>query len=115
MEQALQSGAADLIGLGRPMCVDPDAPLRLLRGEEELNRYEQDLSLLPGWASCLNRLQLVRAISGFSTMYWFYAQLYALAETGKPKSDLSVFEASLEVLRRERALLRRMSRRPGPE
>jgi hypothetical protein len=115
MEQAIETGGAELVGIGRPMCVDADAPRQLLQGEEELNRYEQDLSLLPGFASCLNRLQLVRTISGFSKMYWFYAQLYALAETGKPKPGLSVFEASLQVMQRERVLLRRMSRRPGQE
>jgi len=32
MEQALRSGAADVIGLGRPMCVMPEAPKRLLGG-----------------------------------------------------------------------------------
>ena len=30
MEAALTSGAVDLVGLARPMCVVPDAPLRLL-------------------------------------------------------------------------------------
>ncbi len=30
MEQALRSGAADVVGLGRPMCILPDAPKRLL-------------------------------------------------------------------------------------
>lgn len=30
MGQALRSGACDLIGLGRPACIDPDLPLRIL-------------------------------------------------------------------------------------
>ena len=51
MEQAVAGGGADLIGLGRPMCVMTDAPARLLAGLDELPRYEQELSLFP--AGCL--------------------------------------------------------------
>ncbi|MCB1849140.1 MAG: NADH:flavin oxidoreductase/NADH oxidase family protein, partial [Halieaceae bacterium] len=35
MEQAVAGGGADLVGLGRPMCVMTDAPARLLAGLEE--------------------------------------------------------------------------------
>jgi 2,4-dienoyl-CoA reductase-like NADH-dependent reductase (Old Yellow Enzyme family) len=114
MEQVIGSGSADLIGIARPMCVDTDAPAGLLTGVDELNRYERELSLLPGWASILKRVPLVRAISGFSSMYWFYAQLYALSETGLPRPDLSVFDAALQVLARERSLLRAMRPRGRP-
>ena len=40
MEQAIEAGGADLIGLGRPLCVLTDGPARLLAGLEELPRYE---------------------------------------------------------------------------
>lgn len=33
MAQALQSGATDLVGIARPLAVEPDLPNRLLRGE----------------------------------------------------------------------------------
>ncbi|MGB2314464.1 MAG: NADH:flavin oxidoreductase/NADH oxidase family protein, partial [Porticoccaceae bacterium] len=39
MEQALQTGSADIIGLGRPLCVMTDAPKQLLEGLAELPRY----------------------------------------------------------------------------
>ncbi len=54
MEQALETGSADLIGLGRPMCVMADAPNQLLAGLDELPRYEDNLSLFPSWLSFLN-------------------------------------------------------------
>ena len=47
MEQAFERGAADLIGIGRPLCVDTDAPARLLAGAQQLERYEDRLALLP--------------------------------------------------------------------
>jgi 2,4-dienoyl-CoA reductase-like NADH-dependent reductase (Old Yellow Enzyme family) len=107
MEHALETGGADLIGLGRPMCVDTDAPARLLAGEAELNRYEAQLSLLPDWLAFLAKVPLVRAMAGFSVMYWFYAQLDSLGRTGLPKPDLSVFAATIQVKRHESDLLKK--------
>ena len=43
MEAALENGA-DIIGLGRPMCVMTDAPNRLFSGLAELPRYESELT-----------------------------------------------------------------------
>jgi 2,4-dienoyl-CoA reductase-like NADH-dependent reductase (Old Yellow Enzyme family) len=106
MEQAVESGSADLIGIGRPMCVDADAPAQLLAGLEELNRYEQQISLLPGWLSFLEKFQRVRMMAGFSSMYWYYGQIYELARHGKARSDLSVLAATREVMRMERRLLK---------
>ena len=34
MEEVISSGSADVIGLGRPLCVQPDAPQQLLNGAE---------------------------------------------------------------------------------
>jgi 2,4-dienoyl-CoA reductase-like NADH-dependent reductase (Old Yellow Enzyme family) len=42
MNQALSEDALDVIGLGRPLCVDTDLPRRLLSGEAiEAPRYER--------------------------------------------------------------------------
>ena len=105
MEQAIESGAADLIGLARPMCVDTDAPARLLEGDEELRRYENELSLLPGWMTFLEKVPLIKIVAVFSTMYWFYTQFHELAENGKPKQNLSVFEATRRHMKEEKRLL----------
>ena len=34
MNHVLETGGADMIGLGRPLCVDADGPNRLLNGED---------------------------------------------------------------------------------
>jgi len=106
MEQVIESGSADLVGIGRPMCVDTHAPNKLFAGLDELNRYEANLSLLPAWLSFLSRIPLIRSISGFSTMYWFYVQLYSLAHDGVPQPDISVFEATKRVMGMEKQLLK---------
>mgnify|MGYP000042830052 FL=1 len=53
MEQTLKSGAADVIGLGRPLCVMPDGPKRLLGGMAILPKTETQLALLPEWLAGL--------------------------------------------------------------
>jgi 2,4-dienoyl-CoA reductase-like NADH-dependent reductase (Old Yellow Enzyme family) len=107
MEQALSSGAADLIGLGRPMCVDTDAPARLLAGADELSRYEKQLSLFPSWLSFLERLDILRSLAAFAVQYWFYAQLDALGREGRAQPAMSVFAAARRVMRLQKSLLAR--------
>jgi 2,4-dienoyl-CoA reductase-like NADH-dependent reductase (Old Yellow Enzyme family) len=106
MEQAVAGGGADLVGLGRPMCVLTDAPARLLRGEEELPRYEAELSLLPGWLSFLQRSKTLRVLATFGVQYWFYAQLDHLGRKGRAEPDMSVFAASRLVLSLQNRLLK---------
>lgn len=106
IEQAIRSGAADLVGLGRPMCVDTDAPRQLLSGIDELNRYEDRLSGLPGWLSFLEKIGPVRVAAAFSVMYWYYAQMDELARTGKARPGLSVLGAYRRILSRHKSLLK---------
>lgn len=113
MEQALKSVAADLIGLGRPLCVLPDAPKRLLAGMAMLPKFENQLQLLPDWLASLRKIKMVRGIEGFAVQYWFYSQLYALGRTGRTKPDMTVFAAMREVEAYQKMWLkdRRSSRR----
>ncbi len=97
MEQALRSGAADIIGLGRPLCVMPEAPKRLLGGMAMLPRTENQLKLFPEWLSGLRKVKMMRGLEGFAVQYWYYSQLYALGRTGRTKLDMTVFTAMREV------------------
>ena len=81
MEQAITSGGADLVGIGRPMCVVTDAPKQLLEGREELPRFEKQLSLFPSWLAFLNNVKALRTIATFGVQYWFYAQLDKLGRS----------------------------------
>jgi 2,4-dienoyl-CoA reductase-like NADH-dependent reductase (Old Yellow Enzyme family) len=106
MRQALESGAVDVIGLGRPMCYQPDAPGRLLRGVATVPRIENDLALFPNWLSGLRRFKMLRAVESFACQYWFYAQLYALGKTGFPAPERTVFQAFREVEGRHKRWLK---------
>ncbi len=111
MEYALTSGAADVIGLARPLCYLTDAPRQLLTGLDKLPRREDDLALIPSWLGFLKQLKIMRAVDGFATIDWFYSQLYALGRTGKTRPDRTVLGALLEVEGNHSKLLKARSRR----
>jgi 2,4-dienoyl-CoA reductase-like NADH-dependent reductase (Old Yellow Enzyme family) len=97
MEQALSSGAADIIGLGRPLCYQTDGPNQLLAGAQSLPAMERELTLIPAWLSFLKKIKSIRAINGFATQYWFYSQIYALGKTGIPAINKPVSSCLREV------------------
>ena len=104
MEQALESGAADLIGLGRPMCVMTDAPNQLIAGLEELPRYENSLSLFPSWLAWLGNLKILKAVAGFAVQYWFYGQIDSIGRTGSSDPKLTVFQATKQTMALQKKL-----------
>jgi 2,4-dienoyl-CoA reductase-like NADH-dependent reductase (Old Yellow Enzyme family) len=99
MLQALDSGSADLIGLGRPMCVLTDAPRHIINGLEELPRYEDKLALFPAWLSWLTKITFFKALAGFAVQYWYFEQIDALGRTGKADPALSVWAATRQTMK----------------
>jgi 2,4-dienoyl-CoA reductase-like NADH-dependent reductase (Old Yellow Enzyme family) len=83
MEAALSEGVA-LIGLGRPLCVDPDAPTKLLRGEiDALPALEKGLRLGPGWFGPASSNDTIKAANGFAAMAFYYRNIIAIGD-GQP-------------------------------
>lgn len=76
MEAALSEGACDVIGLGRPMCVDTDLPNHLLAGETDSAEAYED--------------RIVPAKAGLG---WFCLQLIAHGDGRDPDRMLSGDEA----------------------
>ena len=107
MEQALESGSADVVGLGRPMCVMTDAPKQLIAGLDELPRFENELSLFPSWLEFLGKLKTLRAMAGFAVQYWFYGQIDAIGRTGQANPQLTVFKATQETMALQKKLTKR--------
>ncbi|MEM6604912.1 MAG: NADH:flavin oxidoreductase/NADH oxidase family protein [Pseudomonadota bacterium] len=106
MEQAMAEGGVSVIGLGRPMCVQTDAPARLLAGAESLPRYEQELALLPGWLQFLNGIDTIRTMGIFATQYWYYEQLAIIGSQGKASSELTVFQATRRMMAQQARFLK---------
>lgn len=98
MNAALASGEADLIGLGRPLCVDVDAPAQLLSGAlTELPRWEKTLRIGPGIFGPNSPIGLFKALNGFGMQGWFYTQLHRIADGLEPNRKLGVMSAFLKM------------------
>ncbi|WP_421854936.1 NADH:flavin oxidoreductase/NADH oxidase family protein [Novosphingobium sp.] len=106
MNTALETGGADVIGLGRPLCVDTAGPAKLLAGAEELDRWETKLKLLPPWLSFLGNLKMMRAVEGFAVTYWYYAQIDSIARTGRANIGIAPFSALLSIQKAGKAWLK---------
>lgn len=85
MEQALADGHCDVIGLGRPLCTDPNVPGRLLAGEIAVApQYEKQLRLGKSrWMSGASPIFLIKLINVLGAQGWYYLQLFRLGD-GKP-------------------------------
>ena len=96
MNEALLSGATDLVGLARPLCVEPDLPRRLLAGEAEgVPSYEKRLALGPGPLGPASKIPLVRALNGFGVMAFFYENIRRMADGEEPKESMTLLPAFL--------------------
>lgn len=104
MEEALASGA-DIIGIGRPMCVMTDAPNQLFAGLAELPRYESELNFFPPWLSFLSRFKTLRTLQTFGVQYWYYAQLDLLGQFGNTQPEMSTLAASKRVMAQQKEWL----------
>lgn len=102
MEEALSSGAVDVIGLARPLCTEPDLPARLLDGRStQAPTDEQHLRLGGGFLSSQSSSFAVKMMNMLGQMGWFYAHIEDLAD-GKPLNrKRSVLAAFLRYLRHE--------------
>jgi 2,4-dienoyl-CoA reductase-like NADH-dependent reductase (Old Yellow Enzyme family) len=113
MEDALAD--CDVIGLGRPLCWQPDFPRRLLAREVEgIDRLEDRLKLRSrGWLSPASPIVALKMLNTFGAMSWYYCQIFRLAD-GQP-ADLSrgIVSTLVEYLRDELATARRVHRAFG--
>ena len=74
-----------MIGLGRPLCWQPDLPRRLLAREvDHVARVEDRLRFAErGWRSPTSPLVIAKVLNTFGAQSWYYCQLFRLAD-GKP-------------------------------
>ncbi len=103
MNAALADGEADLIGLGRPLCVDTDTPRKLLSGERAAaDQWESRLRIGPGLFGPNSPIKLVKALNGFGVIGWYYEQLRRLGAGEAPDVKLGVLSAFLANQKNEK-------------
>lgn len=96
MDEALGMGAADLIGVARPLCVDPDLPRKLLSGElASAPLYEKSLKIGDGFWGPASSNKTIRAINGFAAMAFYYKNLCRLADGLEAREKMALLPAFL--------------------
>ena len=96
MESALRSGATDLVGLGRPLCVEPDLPRRLLSRQTDSalgyeRRLDSELHLVPK-VDAEGKPQFV------TTLIWFNHQIVVLGDGRDAEPDLPLVDGLTSVV-----------------
>jgi 2,4-dienoyl-CoA reductase-like NADH-dependent reductase (Old Yellow Enzyme family) len=103
MEQAVRENACDVVGLARPLALEPDLPRRLLRREVERSAAEPIA-------------QRSAKTFGLSEGSFYWAQLRRMADGLDPDARLSPFIAALRYAMTDfvNALLRKLRPRATP-
>ncbi|MGV8996983.1 MAG: NADH:flavin oxidoreductase/NADH oxidase family protein [Parvibaculaceae bacterium] len=102
MNAALASCTMDVVGIARPMCVDPSAPARLLSGSaREIPAFEKILQIGPGIFGPHSRFNIVKALNGWGQQGWFCLQLLRMGAGQDPDKKLGVFKAFRDYAKNE--------------
>ena len=96
MQSAIANDGVDMIGLGRPMVIDPDAAAKILSGQTtKLFSRDDDLVIGGGLLSPRSPISFLRDLNAWGSLGWYYEHIYSLADGKKPDLNLSAFKALL--------------------
>lgn len=94
MESALSSGDVDVLGIGRPLVVEPHFVRRLFEGTtERAYRHERELHIGRGWLGPASRSVTLKFMNIFGQMGWYYRQLLRMGDGREPDFRIGVLRA----------------------
>ncbi|MEU4342744.1 NADH:flavin oxidoreductase/NADH oxidase family protein [Nocardia sp. NPDC023852] len=96
MVAALETGDCDIIGLGRPVCLLPDAGRALLAGEEQLPSARVSRVR----TGPISRSRTVRSLAGAVDLQWHTDQLHRMAAGAEPAPQRSRWRTAYSMVQR---------------
>ncbi|WP_031469422.1 nitroreductase family deazaflavin-dependent oxidoreductase [Sciscionella sediminilitoris] len=96
MDEAVGSGACEVIGLGRPTVISPEAANELLAGRDRLDAPRISSGLPRGLA---NR-RAVKSLDGLLDLQWHTDQLHRLGAGEEPVPDRPAWRTGVSMLKR---------------
>ncbi len=105
MADAIANDGVDLIGLARPLCLDPHAPAALLRGDQvDLDQPDARLRLGVGLLGPQSPIKLLRAINGLGSVTWYNEQLIRLGAGLEPDRSMKFLPAFISMQNRDKRM-----------
>lgn len=110
MEDALQEGLIDAIGIARPLCLNPDFPQQFFSGTlKALPNDESQLVIGKGFWGPTSSSKSIQALNNQAQAGWYYHQIERLAQGQPPEQNFSPRKALFSHLKKDagRALRRK--------
>ncbi len=96
MISAITNDNVNMIGLGRPLVIDPEGANKILSGEvTSLFSRDDDLVIGSGLLSPRSPISFLRDLNAWGSLGWYYEHIYSLADGKNPDLSLSAFKALL--------------------
>lgn len=105
MADAIAHDGFDLVGLARPLCLAPEAPAALLRGEA-IDLAQPDLRFGPGIFGPRSPIKLIRTLTGAGGATWYNEQIMRLVAGQRPDPKLGFTRAFISTQRRDSRMAR---------
>jgi 2,4-dienoyl-CoA reductase-like NADH-dependent reductase (Old Yellow Enzyme family) len=91
MASAIADDGISLIGLARPLCVDPDYASNMMNGGSTIDQFEDQLRLGPGPFGPNSSVGFLRSMNLLGTTQWYYQQIRRMGNGQDPDRAMSVF------------------------
>ncbi len=102
MEAALAANICDMIGIGRPLCIDPQVPNKLLSGAlAQTPVLEKNMQIGPGWLGLNSPFRMMAGLNGWGQQAFWCLNLINMGEGREPDLRLGVFKAFLRYQKNE--------------
>jgi 2,4-dienoyl-CoA reductase-like NADH-dependent reductase (Old Yellow Enzyme family) len=111
MTSALESNQLDVVGLGRPMCADPEICAKLLSGEANAAPApERDIVLDRASVGAEVSETVFKIMASYGPVAWCYVQLFRLGDGDDPIFNMSALEALSSYEARDQMILEGLQR-----